>query len=132
MSRFARTCAGALVALLSAGISRAGEASTSQPLLHPWPAPLSYLPTATNPLPAENLATPVLEPATLSARVSSERVAAPQTVTPQPLGFVAIAPCRQYDSRNATPLLQATTSAWGHLIIGSTARREAWSMCLTS
>ncbi len=110
MSRSRRILALILVFTLPAAIASAGEASSTQPLLRPWPAPLYYLPTSTNPLPAENPGRPILEPAALGAHLSTERGAAPLAVAPPPpLGFVAIAPCRQYDSRSATPLLQGTT-----------------------
>ena len=88
-------------ALIFAALLAAPTASPAQrvtgPPLRSWSAPPLWSP-AWNPRPDRQGSV---------RRPAPEKVAAPAVVPPT-YGLVSIAPCRQYDSRNSTPLAQAT------------------------
>lgn len=111
MKRSAIACLGALMFLAFGAANAEGRDAGerwSPPAPQPWKAPLQFLPTAPLDTVAEERDARIPESPAASSRGAMPRAPLAVSAT-QPLGFVAMAPCRQYDSRNATPLAQATT-----------------------
>lgn len=93
----------------SAPLARAAE-PWSPPSPRHWQAPLQFLSTGVQETLVAGHDSRTLDSSAASSRVAMARTTTPLFgSTPQTLGFVAVAPCRQYDSRNATPLAQGTS-----------------------
>ena len=89
--RAARVAVGILLSSLLAAVSTAQEGG---PALQQWSAPATWSPARDRMVSTEN------------ARLASKDRAEAAAAAPPAYAFVPIAPCRQYNSLNFTPLLQ--------------------------